>query len=237
MERIKDLRDTMYLLVFAESRYATEICKILYGKENKRVFFELKKLATDGWIRAESVTVHEKDKRAEKRKYYQANNDPVIDRIKQNCKGIFDDDCQFIFSTILNAPAFRYLIKRNIPENFKETSTDSIDFILTYLDILYIISDRNELFREASRGIKTVGDYEKAIEDLQNDKKFNEKLPEIMDILFRGKEPPIQVIERMSYLFIVPSKFTFRHPGFSDFGQKYFGITSISREISKLLET
>ena len=81
-----------------------------------------------------------------------------------------------------------------------------------------------------------VGDYEKAIEDLQNDKKFNEKLPEIMDILFEGKRPPVQIKEQMSYLFVIPSKFTFLHPGFSNFGQKYFGITSISQEISKLLE-
>lgn len=237
MNRIKNLKDTIFLTIYSEPRYASEVSKILYGKENKRVFLEIKKLVNDNWLTESSYTAQINDKRSKTRKYYQARIDPIIVYIEKSSEKLLGRTEEHFLKSILDSQAFKYLIKKQLPQDLKVRSVNAIDFILTYLDILFIISDRNELFRKRSKGIKKISDYENAIEGLKKDKKFIAKLPELTEILFRQKDVQPEVKKHLPYLFIIPEKLSFCHPGFSDFGKKYYGITSISRGVSKLLET
>ena len=58
-----------------------------------------------------------------------------------------------------------------------------------------------------------------------------------MEILFGKNDASEEIKKHIPYLFIIPGRLSFRHPGYSDFGRKYFGITSISQDISELLES
>lgn len=239
MARVKNVRDTIYLLIFTKPTYAFNISDIIYGQENKRVFLEIKQMLTQRWIEEYEYTVQEcEDKRSQQRIYYQANIRPIMDHIEDiTKKNILPDSINnFSIESTLNSLAFRYFIKRNLPEHFFQESINAIDFILTYLDFLILISSQNSYIKKFTQGIRKIGDYEQAIESLQKDKRFTARSPEICELLYREKNPPVDIIEQLPYLFIFPEKLTDFYPGFSSFGAKYFNLFSTSRDISRLFE-
>lgn len=242
MTRVKNVRDTIYLLLFSDPNYAFEISKIIYGKENKVVFRELKQMLDKGLIDSYSVETSKfKDGRSQQRNYYHAEVDLILTYIKKTVgkEILFDSFSKSIIESILQSQAFRYLIKKNLPKDFKERSINAFDFILTYLDILFIISSQNTYFASFSKDIHRVGDYENALENLQKDPLFNNKLQEVSELLFHEGEKNItpDVKEHLAYLFIIPEKIVFGHPGFSSFGIKYFDIISKARDFSNLFES
>ena len=241
MKRVKNVKHTIYLLIFCEPRYAFEISKILYGRENKAVFAEIKQLVNDNWIVEASVPFVEKDekgdKRAGQRKYYNARIDPIISHIEKITNIILDENDLSPLRRTIDSRPFRYLVEKNVPENFKEIPIDSIDFILTCLDVLFIISNRTKMFKKLQPGPRDIEDnYGKIVKSLKTNKKFIEKTPKLLELLYDQTDVPDPVKENFSTLFVIPRRLAFNHPGFSDFGRKYFETEEVSQEISKLLE-
>lgn len=241
MKRVKNVKDTIYLLIFCEPRYAFEISKILYGRENKAVFAEIKQLVNDNWIEEASVPFVEKDekgdKRAGQRKYYNAKIDPIISYIEKITNMMLDENDLSPLRRIIDSRPFRYLVEKNIPENFKEIPIDSIDFILTCLDVLFIISNRTKMFKKLQPGPRDIEDnYGKIVKSLKNNKIFIEKTPKLLEFLYEQTDVPDPVKENLAYLFIIPRRLAFNPPGFSDFGRKFYSIDTLSNEISKIME-
>lgn len=240
MARVKNVKDTIYLLIFSEPNYAFEISKKLYGKENKRIFLEIKKLLDNQWIEGYDIERPEfPDKRSQQRIYYQAKLDPIINHIRNTVEKeiLFDSIDEFVISSILQSQAFRYLIKKNIPENFKEEPIDAIDFILTYLDILFIVSSQTPIFTNLSKKIKKIGDYEKAIENLQKNSRFSKRIQDISELLFHQKDITEEVKSHLPYLFIIPEKTIVKYMGFGDFGRKYYSTLLLSKNLSQLFKS
>ncbi len=177
------------------------------------------------------------DKRAGQRKYYQAKIDPIINFIETIDIKLLDENDLYSLRMIVGSRPFRYLVEKNIPENFKEIPINAIDFILTFVDYLFVISEQTEMFKKLQPGSRKIGDYEKAIEDLKSNKKFIEKTPEILELLYNQTNVPDPVKENLPYLFVIPRKLAFNHPGFSDFGRQFNSVNAISIEISNLLKT
>jgi len=239
MARVKNVKDTIYLLIFTEPTYAFNISDIMYGQENKRVFLEIKQLLKQHWIEEfETSVFDERDKRSKQRIYYQANIRPIMDHIADITKKdiLPDPTNNFSIESTLNSLAFRYLIKRNLPEHFFQESINAIDFILTYLDFLVVFSSQNNYIKKFNQGIRKIGDYDRAFETLQKDKRFIEQSLKICELLYREKNSPVDIIEQLPYLFIFPGKLTDFYPGFSSFGAKYFNLLSTSRAFSNLFE-
>ncbi|MCK5260789.1 MAG: hypothetical protein KAJ44_01240 [Thermoplasmatales archaeon] len=241
MKRVKNVKHTIYLLIFCKPRYAFEISKILYGRDNKRVFAEIKQLIDDKWIEESTVPFIEKDesgdKRAGQRKYYQAKIDPIIDFIETIDTKLLDENDLYPLRMIVGSRPFRYLVEKNIHGDFKEIPINARDFILTFLDYLFIISEQTEMFKKLQPGPRKIGDYEKAVEDLKSNKKFVEKIPEILKLLYNETNVPDPVRENLSYLFVIPRKLAFNHQGFSGFGVQFNSINELSIKISNLLKT
>jgi len=239
MARVKNVRDSIYLLIFTNPTYAFDISDTIYGQENKRVFIEIRQMLKDRWIEESgSVAIECEDKRSQQRIYYQANIRPIMDHIADITKKDFlpDPTNNFSIESALNSLAFRYLIKRNLPEHFFQESINAIDYILTSLDFLVVISSQNDYIKKFTKGIRKIGDYERAFETLQKDKRFIARSSEICELLFREKNSPVDIIEQLPYLFIFPGKLTDFYPGFSSFGAKYFKLLSTSRAFSDLFE-
>ncbi len=238
MARVKNVKDTIYLLIFTEPTYAFNISDIMYGQENKRVFLEIKQLLKQHWIEEfETSVFDERDKRSKQRIYYQANIKPIINHVEGITKDTLPDlTNRHCIESTLNSLAFRYLIKRNLPELFFQESINAIDFILTYFDFLVVFSSQNNYIKKFNQGIRKIGDYEQAIESLQKDKHFSARSSEICELLYREKNSPVDIIEQLPRLFIFPRKLTDFYPGFSSFGAKYFDLHSTSRAFSNLFE-
>ena len=241
MVRIKNVRDKIYLLIYTKPRYAFELSDILYGRENKAVFAELKKLENENWIEGYTGELEEEitDGRSGYRKYYNTKIDPIINFIETIDITLLDENDLYPLRMIVGSRPFRYLVEKNIPTDieFKENPINAIDFILTFLDYLFIISEQTEMFKKLQPGPRKIGDYEKAIEDLKNNKRFIEKTPKILELLYNETNVPDPVKKNLSYLFIIPRRLAFNHPGFSDFGRQLNSITEISIKISNLLKT
>jgi len=236
MVRIKNVRDKIYLLIYTKPRYAFEISDILYGRENKAVFAELKKLENENWIEGYSGELEDEitDGRSGYRKYYNAKIDFIINFIEIMDTTLLDENDLYPLRMIIGSRPFRYLVEKNIPKNFKEESMNARDFILTFLDYLFIISEQIEMFKKLQPGPRKIGDYEKAIEDLKNNKRFIEKTPEILKILYNETDVPEPVKENLPHLFIIPRRLAFNHPGFSGFGVQLNSIMELSTKISEL---
>ena len=82
-----------------------------------------------------------------------------------------------ILRHILTSRAFRYWIEVNLPKDYNIVSINGIEFILSFLDILFIIFERNDIIKEQYKWITKTDDYEKTIDLLRKDKGFMEKLP------------------------------------------------------------
>ena len=240
MIRVKNVKDTIYLLIFQEPTYAFQISTVMYGQENKRVFLEIKGLLEQRWIEEfETKVFVEKDKRSKRRIYYQADVRPILDYIHDITKKetLPDRTNNFCIESTLNSLAFRHLIKRNLPEHFMEKQINAIDFILTHFDFLVVISSQNNYIKKFTKNIKEAGDYEDAIKSLGKDKRFTARSPELCELLYGEKNTPVDVIEQLPHLFIFPEKLTDFYPGFSSFGIKYFDIISKARAFSNLFES
>jgi hypothetical protein len=143
---------------------------------------------------------------------------------------------EFSIKYTLESIAFRYFIKRNLPEHFTEDPINAIDFILTYFDFLVFISSQNNYIKKFTHNIHEEEDYKEAIKSLQNDKRFITRSPEICKLLFKEQNTTDEITKQLPYLFIFPEKLIHFHPGFSSFGAKYFNLLSKSRDISRLFE-
>jgi hypothetical protein len=225
-------------MIFSEPLYAFEISRRLYGRENKRVFLEIRKLEEDRWIKAHKMTVQDAiDGRSQQRIYYQANINPILNHIEDITQDTVSDPTnEFSIKYTLESLAFRYFIKRNLPEHYTEAPINAIDFILTYFDFLAFISSQNNYIKKFTRNIHEEEDYKNAIKLLQKDKRFIARSLDICELLYREKNTPVDVIEQLPYLFIFPGKLIDFYSGFSSFGAKYFNLLSTSRDISKLFE-
>lgn len=237
-DQVKRVKDVIYLMIFSEPLYAFEISRRLYGRENKRVFLEIRKLEDDKWIKAHKMTVQDAiDGRSKQRIYYQANIRPILDQIEDITQDILLNETEeFSVKHTLDSLAFRYLIKRNLPERFTDDPVSAIDFILTYFDFLVVVSSQNNYIKKFSRNIHEAGDYEDAIKSLRKDKQFIAQTPNICEHLFKEKTTIDDIKTHLPYLFVFPEKLIDFYPGFSSFGAKYFSFNSTAREISRLFE-
>lgn len=238
MKRVKNVRDTIYLMLYSEPRYPLEVSKLIYGQANNRVFAEIKQLHKDKWIEEFTVSIDVPDKRAEKRKYYRASIEPIIKHIKETYLYPPDGDLAVgfnaMFREILNSRSFRYWVGNKLPEDFEVVAIDGIDFILTLLDGLFIMNEQNKFFKKQFGEIKDSQSYYKAIAFLRKDSKFQSKLPEIANILYGDEEIPELVEKDLVYMFVLPSISDIRPMGFSRFGEIYTWSISFSQNISKL---
>jgi len=90
MERIQDLREKIYLLTYGKPRYKAEISKLLYGKDVKQIYPEIKKLESPSmkWLKKVNYKGDIEDGRSKNRIYYQANVEPLFDSICKDLKDI-----------------------------------------------------------------------------------------------------------------------------------------------------
>ena len=240
MDKVKNVRDTIYLMIFCKPQYAFEISKILYGKENKRIFIEIKQLENENWIESYSGEVEQDftDKRSSYRKYYNAKIDPIITYIEKIKDVILEENDLSPLRRIIDSRPFRYLVEKNLPDNFKEKPIDAMEFILTCLDALFIISNRSGFLKKFQPGPRDIEDnYGKIVKSLKNNTIFIEKTPELLDFLYNQTDVPDPVKENFATLFVIPRRLTFNPTGFSDFGKKFYSIDTLSIKISNLFKT
>ena len=246
MKRVKNVRDTIYLLIFCKPSYAFELSKILYGRENKAVFAEIKQLVNDNCIEESPSSFVEKDEKGDmrsgQRKYYNARIDPIIEHIEKISNTPLDLNDRYPLRSIIGSRPFRYLVEKSMPDDFKEIPINAMDFILTYLDVLFIISKKTPFFKNFQPGPRYVKDYEIALESLEKNKIFIDKTPALLEILYKKSNDyneekiPKPVKDNFHNLFVIPRRL-FGFTPFSDFGRGYYGIESLSQQISKLLES
>jgi hypothetical protein len=252
MERVKNVRDTIYLLFFPQPRYALEVSKMIYGHGNNRVFSEIRGLLKDNWIQECSIDIEIEDRRAEKRKYYLATPDPVIKYVQDTAfKLLFiehsEKDLNFLkyfLRQLLSSRAFRYWVEMNmgksIPKDVATKSLNMMDFILTFVDMLFIIHGQNDFFKRRLGAIKNKGDYDRAIDKLSKLKKedpLKKKLQEMMPLFYWDttiEDKKDEIMSDFHYLFVIP-EIELGPFKFSEFGSKYHMTESLSQDISKIL--
>lgn len=85
MERVLNLGEKIYWAVFFEPKYKLEISHQIYGRESKAIYPEILKLEKKGWIKKvpmpENVEIGGAGKRANRRQYYSANIQPLLNNI------------------------------------------------------------------------------------------------------------------------------------------------------------
>lgn len=239
----EELTHKVYLATFDEPRYLMEIGKLIYGVEEKtypKLSGEkgaIKKCLRKGWIKdvTDFIEIPEPKKSGfEKRRYYKAKIDPILEQIKKETPFIGSD--LEIIEKILNSKAFKYLIKKQISKGLKTISINAFDFILTYFDILMIISKEYKPFVNHRNVTAIEFDYIFAINKVKRDEKMMNKIKKIAIKLFDEKNLPKNVIQDFPYLFIFPGTLIHNIHGLSEFGKKYYEMKLIFQEISKLLE-
>jgi len=94
MERIQNLKEKIYLLTYGKPRYKSEISKLLYGKDVKQIYPEIKKLESPGtkWIKKVNykgdIEGDIEDGRSINRIYYHANVEPLFDSMCRDLKNM-----------------------------------------------------------------------------------------------------------------------------------------------------
>jgi len=84
-KKIGKLAKKIYLLTYGKPRYKLEISNMIYDRENKVIYPEIKKLEKYNWIkktsRPKDADTKKAGKRSNKRQYYCANAKPLFDSI------------------------------------------------------------------------------------------------------------------------------------------------------------
>jgi len=246
----EELTHKVYLATFGRPRYIMEIGEMIYGVKKDtypKLMGEngaIKKCLKRGWIKKiDMPTPEEKPPGFDKRIYYQAEIEPIIDSIMKRIEETLhatspkQDELALknILRHILTSRAFRYWIEVNLPKDYNIASTNGIEFILSFLDILFIIFERNDTIKEQFKRITKTDDYEKAIDLLRKDEGFRKKLPELTYLFYGEQDVSEEIKKDLPYLFIAPEIPLLKMLGFSDFGMKYYIAESLSKNTSKLL--
>ena len=247
MERVKNVRDTIYLLIFSKPRYALEVSKLIYGRENKRVFAEIKQLLNDNWIKEFTVDIDIEDRRAIQRKYYRALSDPIVRYVQNTSFKLMllehekEEFLKHFLKLILSSQAFRYWIKNNIPKNFKTISINAFDFILTFVDMLFFIHDNNPNLKQQHKNVRDSQSYYNALEKQRKNKEFNreENLSKVLELFYGNtisEDDKKEILADIHHLFVIPN-IPEERVGFSDFGSLFYMTDSLSLDINKLFST
>lgn len=117
MERIKNLGEKIYWSVFLDPKYKLEISNEIYGRECKAIYPEIKKLEKRKWIKKvpmpENVNIDIAGKRANRRQYYSANIQPLLDDIIENLERAdieIDRNEKEKLKSFLNSSTFKTLL-------------------------------------------------------------------------------------------------------------------------------
>jgi len=249
----EELSHKVYLTTFIEPNYVTKIGELIYGK--KELTYPklmgkngaVNKCFKKGWIEDITKLMKSPDDKTpgfERRIYYRAKNDPLIERI--NSTGLFgleNDLDKHVLDKILDSNAFRFLIKKQFIKNYKDyikdISIDAFEVILSYLDILIIICREYEILNEYSKEIWLIDEYNKVMKKNQGDKKLMNKIEMMMKKLSEEENIPKDVKEDAVYLFVIPDnlkKPTPAYDGLSEFGKSYYSVKSVFDEFTEILE-
>lgn len=235
----EELSHKVYLTTFDKPRYVMEIGNIIYRVERQtypKLMGEngaINRCLEKGWIEdvTDSMKIpKEKPLGFEKRRYYKAKIDPIISKIKD--KVSLND--RYVLRNILNSKAFGYLINKRISEDPESLSVDAIEFILGYLDVLFIISEHSKLLKKRFRQIKTEEQYDNEIKTIKKDKKLMEQLIRITSKLFQQEELPSEITEDFVYLYAIPGELSLTYTGYGQFGEFYYTMKTLSQTILDL---
>lgn len=223
----KGLASKIFLCAFEKPKSGYELGYDIYGHDHHRVRRIARELSGEGYFKAIKIE-------GEKHPKWLSNIDCIISKIEKEI--IISDE--YILKNILESKSFKFLLKEEIPKNLRDVQINSVDLILSLLDIIIIISEGNEIFRKLSSEIKTEVDYYNAINKMKEDAHLKERIHDIGKTLFEKYEDlPSDIIEDLPILFIISRRLLVVMKGFSDFGKKYYEIKPISDKISKIMET
>jgi len=132
---IHNLGKNIYFLMYGMPRFKWEISKLIYGRESKAVYPEIKKLYEAKWIKNIDPSKWKdlqftSDKREQKRKYFYANSKPLLDSICDDLSKIdikLDDIEKKRLINFLDSEAFRRFVFE-ISENAVYPKTAFINF-------------------------------------------------------------------------------------------------------------
>jgi len=165
-----------------------------------------------------------------------ANPNAILAKIEGEV--ILNDD--YVLCQILQSTAFKFLVKNNLPKDLQNSDLNAIDYILSLMDLIFIVSHEVDFFKKKSRGITTKKDYDKVLREIKKDKELSNEIRKLVLPLFNmenkpGVEIPDNVFVEFPCLFVVPERLAYYFRGQSEFGRKYYQMRPIAEGISKLL--
>ena len=229
----KGLAAKIYLLAYKKPKSGWKIAHEIYGHDQHGVRDVINKLSKEGYFKPIPIGEGKHPK-------WLSDVDPLISKIKHKIKKSEDSKKSlnqfdvFVLRKVLDSRAFRYLIGGRISSDLEDALMfySATEFILSYLDILIIISKKNEVLKQFCKKIKNENDYETTISNFQEDEEVTRVIQKLVVHLFGKdkKELPLEVIDDLSYLFIIPRKVTTSIKGLSDFGEKYYMMEPVIQE-------
>lgn len=236
----EELTHKVYFATFDEPKYVMEIGNIIYGVE-KQTYPKLMgensaidKCLKRGWIEDVTKSIEIPDPKPlgfEKRRYYKAKLDPLIDQIK----GIssLDSFDEYILRDKFNSRFVRYLIQEEISKSLKNTSFYSIENVLLLFEFIVIIFEDEGAFERHSQGIETIDQYEKKKDEIsQKIKSIIENRPDLKE-LFDQEKISLEVFIDMFVFFIFPKKVLDKSKTIGIIRILFHTMTSFSNTISQ----
>ncbi len=161
-EKIDNLGKKIYLLMYSRPRYKAEISNMIYRRECKAIYPEIKKLEKLKWIKQIDYKkpTDYKDpkpnagKRANRRQYYIAKIDPIMEVISRKVK--LDDFDRYVLRNILESRAFRGVIDQSDIDSIQ----DPINCILGPLDSFSAFLDSEKVKKYWRFKVETKEEYD-----------------------------------------------------------------------------
>lgn len=245
----EELTHKVYLATFSKPRYVMDIGELIYDVK-KDTYPKLmgkngaiKKCLKRGWIKdvTDSIEIPDpKPQGFEKRRYYKANIDTILDHILY--RKILGELDEYVIKKISGSKAFEYLISKHFFEDLKinrKGFIDAFEYILSHIDILIIICGEYNVLEEQSKELYTIQAYDKALKKNQGNKKLMDNLEKIIEKLFEEDNLPREITEDALSLFIIPDSLKLPVPlvsGLSEFGRRYYFMKPVIDGFAELFE-
>lgn len=157
MDRIINLGEKIYFLTYGRPRYKADISEILYGRESKAIYPEIKKLEKNKWIEKldmrDALTkigelncvelekdMQKMDGRGQKRQYYYAKVQPMFENICEFLKKLgitFNSEEEKKLIGFLDSKWFRYSINQMTSFNVKQYKAQQ-GFLIIRAELSYL---------------------------------------------------------------------------------------------------
>lgn len=236
----RGLAAKVYLLAYEKPKSGYEIAFNIYNHDQHRVRGAIDVLALayfkSSYDEAKEfylLPVKGQDKRSPK---WVANPNVILAKILE--ENLLNDE--YALEQILNSAAFKFIVNNSLPDDLQNTDLNALEYIFSLMDLLFIVSNEVDYFKQESREIKTKKAYLQILNKIKGDKDLAGKLQRLVLPLFNPKNDPSlhipnEVFEDFLCLFVIPERLAWGFRGQSEFGRTYYRMKPVVTRISNLI--